>query len=76
MPYCLSWRKPCLATEMVPRRANSARTIEDGTVVVFVPAPFELTMLGPYTASNRTANHIATIAMDAHISGILKNSAH
>jgi hypothetical protein len=40
----------------------------DGILVVLPPL-VELTKSGPQTASNSTANHMAAMANDAHISG-------
>jgi hypothetical protein len=75
MPYSAPCRKARFATDALAKNAKNATKIAEG-IVVELPPLLVLTKFGPYTASNNTASHIMLIATEAHISRILRSSAH
>src|SRR5687768_14680545 len=62
--------KPYLATTHVARKANSATTTAEGTVVrsPISPTPLLLTMSGPKIAAHNTESQMTLMANDVHIS--------
>jgi hypothetical protein len=74
-PQFVPCPKPSFATDALAKNAKNATKITEG-IVAELPSLLVPTKFGPNTASNKTASHIMLIASAAHISRILRNSAH